>query len=91
MGGVDSPFELLVACIISIRTRGEATVVLARRLFELARTPEAMGRLSVERIDAAIGASTFHEGKAYTPSPSPARLRIWLRSSGDSRYPIWAS
>jgi endonuclease III len=62
--GFESPFELLVACIISIRTRDETTVVCARRLFELARTPEAMGRLSAERIDAAIGVSTFHEGKA---------------------------
>ena len=62
--GFDSPFELLVACIISIRTRDEVTLVCARRLFEIARTPEAMGRLSPERIDAAIGASTFHEPKA---------------------------
>lgn len=62
--GFGSPFELLVACIISIRTRDETTVVCARRLFELARTPEAMGRLSAERIDAAIGVSTFHEAKA---------------------------
>ena len=62
--GFASPFELLVACIISIRTYDETTVVCARKLFELARTPEAMGRLSAERIDAAIGASTFHEAKA---------------------------
>jgi endonuclease-3 len=62
--GYDSPFELLVACIISIRTRDEVTLVCARRLFELARTPEAMSRLAAERIDAAIGVSTFHEAKA---------------------------
>lgn len=62
--GFASPFELLVACIISIRTRDEVTVVCARRLFELARTPEAMSRLTPEQIDAAIGASTFHEPKA---------------------------
>ena len=44
--GFSTPFELLVACIISIRTRDEVTLVSARRLFGLARTPAAMGRLS---------------------------------------------
>src|SRR5436305_13304881 len=62
--GFSTPFELLVACIISIRTRDEVTLVSARRLFGLARTPAAMGRLSAAQIDAAIGASTFHEPKA---------------------------
>ncbi len=62
--GFGSPFEQLVACMISIRTYDETTVVAARRLFELARTPEAMSHLSETRIDAAIGASTFHEPKA---------------------------
>lgn len=62
--GFGSLFELLVVCIISIRTRDEATVPIARRLFELARTPEAMSRLTARQIDAAIGASTFHEAKA---------------------------
>lgn len=62
--GFASPFELLVACIISIRTRDETTLVCARRLFALARTPDAMSRLTPGQIDAAIGASTFHEPKA---------------------------
>jgi endonuclease-3 len=62
--GFASPFELLVACIISIRTLDEVTLVCARRLFGLARTPEAMSRLPAERIDEAIGVSTFHEPKA---------------------------
>jgi endonuclease III len=62
--GFSTPFEQLVACIISIRTRDEVTMVCARRLFGLARTPEPMSRLGAEQIDAAIGASTFHEPKA---------------------------
>ena len=62
--GFGSPFEMLVACMISIRTRDETTMVCSRRLFGIARTPEEMSRLSAERIDAAIGASTFHEPKA---------------------------
>jgi endonuclease-3 len=62
--GFATPFEMLVACIISIRTFDEVTLVCARRLFGLARTPDQMSRLSAEQIDAAIGASTFHEPKA---------------------------
>ena len=62
--GFGTAFEMLVACIISIRTRDEVTMVCARRLFGVARTPEAMSRLTAEQIDAAIGASTFHEPKA---------------------------
>ena len=33
--GFGTPFEMLVACIISIRTRDEVTMVCARRLFGL--------------------------------------------------------
>jgi endonuclease III len=62
--GFATPFEMLVACIISIRTFDEVTVVCARRLFGLARTPDQMSRLSADQIDRAIGASTFHEPKA---------------------------
>ena len=62
--GYDSVFELLVACIISIRTRDETTLPVARRLFAQARTPAEMASLSVQEIDRLIAASTFHEAKA---------------------------
>jgi endonuclease-3 len=62
--GFDSPFEQLVACMISIRTRDEVTLPTARRLFERARTPEQMARLSSTEIDACITTSSFHEAKA---------------------------
>jgi endonuclease III len=62
--GYSTAFELLVACIISIRTYDEVTMVAARRLFGIARTAGEMSGLSAERIDGAIGASTFHEAKA---------------------------
>src|SRR5262245_3926947 len=64
--GFGSVFELLVACIISVRTRDETTLPVARRLLTAARTPVAMARLSVEEIDELIGPSTFHEAKAPT-------------------------
>lgn len=62
--GYDSPFEQLVACIISIRTRDEDTVQIARQLFSKARTPAEMAQLAPGEIDGLIRASSFHENKA---------------------------
>jgi len=62
--GFDSPFEQLVACMISIRTYDEVTVVLARKVFERARTPAEMVKLTSDEIEALIEKSTFHERKA---------------------------
>ena len=62
--GYNSTFEQLVACIISIRTYDEVMLPTARRLFEVARIPEAMSRLTPEQIDDLIRAATFHEPKA---------------------------
>jgi endonuclease-3 len=62
--GHDTPFEQLVACIISIRTLDEMMLPMALSLFEVARTPEAVRDLGVREIDRYIGKSTFHERKA---------------------------
>ena len=62
--GYNSPFEQLVACIISIRTRDEVTLPVSRKLFAQARTPQTILQLTPADIDKLIGASTFHENKA---------------------------
>lgn len=62
--GFRSPFEQLLACLISIRTRDEATVVVARALFRRARTPAQLLALSVDELDGVIRGSTFHRAKA---------------------------
>jgi endonuclease III len=62
--GFDTPFDQLVACIISIRTLDEVMIGTARKLFQVARTPEAICRLTPEEVDALIHASSFHEAKA---------------------------
>ncbi len=64
--GHTSLFEQLVACILSIRTLDEVSLPVALKLLSHARTPEAMGRLGPERIDALIRPVTFHEPKART-------------------------
>ena len=62
--GFSSPFEQLLACLISIRTRDEDTVPISRRLFARARTPAQVAALSAAEIDGLIAGSTFHEAKA---------------------------
>lgn len=62
--GFDSPFEQLVACMISIRTYDEVSLPTARKLFARARTPAQMSKMTPEQIDSLISTSTFHERKA---------------------------
>ncbi len=62
--GYTSAFEQLIACVISIRTRDEESLPISRRLFQVARTPEAVAALAPDEIDRLIRPSTFHERKA---------------------------
>jgi len=62
--GFNSPFEQLIACMISIRTYDEVSLPTARKLFARACTPAEVSQLSIEEIDFLISASTFHERKA---------------------------
>jgi len=48
--GYTSLFELLVACVISIRTFDETMLVCARRLFARAGTPAAIAALPAARV-----------------------------------------
>ncbi|MHB1006302.1 MAG: endonuclease III domain-containing protein [Chloroflexota bacterium] len=62
--GFGAPFEVLIACMISIRTRDEATVAIARGLFARARLPEQVAALPEGELDALIARSSFHAAKA---------------------------
>ncbi len=62
--GYRTPFQQLIACLISIRTRDEESLPISRRLFQAAPTPAAIAALATEQIDALIRPSTFHERKA---------------------------
>jgi endonuclease-3 len=64
--GHNSVFELLVACVISIRTYDEVMLPAARRLFAAAPTPADLAALPEAEIDALIHPCTFHEPKAKT-------------------------
>ena len=58
------PFRVLIACLLSLRTKDETTGPAAARLFALADTPEAMRRLPAKRIERAIFPVGFYRTKA---------------------------
>jgi endonuclease III len=79
--GFSTPFEVLIACIISIRTLDEVTLPAAIMLFQRARSPDEVSRLSVEEIDALIKTSTFHEAKARQIREIARRVAVEYGSS----------
>jgi endonuclease-3 len=58
------PFRVLIACLLSLRTKDETTGPAAARLFALADTPESMLRLTAKRIERAIFPVGFYRTKA---------------------------
>jgi endonuclease-3 len=58
------PFRVLIACLLSLRTRDETTGPASDRLFALADTPAAMLRLTPARIERAIFPVGFYRTKA---------------------------
>jgi len=59
-----SPFRLLVACVISLRTKDEVTAEASRRLFAIAPDPSRLAELEVESIAKAIYPAGFYNTKA---------------------------
>jgi endonuclease-3 len=58
------PFRVLIACLLSLRTKDETTGPAARRLFALADTPQALLRLTPGQIERAIFPVGFYRTKA---------------------------
>ena len=60
------PYQVLIACLLSLRTKDETTGPAARRLFALADTPQRMLTLSSRQIEQAIYPVGFYKTKAQT-------------------------
>jgi len=58
------PFRLLIACIISLRTKDEVTAQASARLFVRAATPRTMARLPIRTIAREIFPAGFYNTKA---------------------------
>jgi len=59
-----SPFQVLISCILSLRTKDAVTAEASRRLFRLAQTPESMIRIPIRTIERTIYPVGFYRTKA---------------------------
>ena len=62
----DDPFRILIATILSLRTRDTVTSVVSPKLFERADTPEAILALSREELREIIRPVGFYNNKTDT-------------------------
>lgn len=60
------PYKVLIACIMSLRTRDDTTMPLAKKLFEVADTPQKMLQLSLAQVQQYIYPVGFYKTKAVT-------------------------
>ncbi|HEX2229490.1 MAG TPA: endonuclease III [Candidatus Binatia bacterium] len=60
----ESPFRVLISCILSLRTQDATTAKAAHRLFAVADSPQAMIKLNAKRIETLIFPVGFYRTKA---------------------------
>lgn len=62
--GYDTPFEQLVASLVSVRTYDETSIPVCHRIFARARTPADMAALEKSELVTLLHGATFPEPKA---------------------------
>jgi endonuclease-3 len=60
----EDPFEVLIATMLSAQTRDAVTAAASARLFQVARTPQTMAKLSEKQIIKLIFPVSFYRNKA---------------------------
>ncbi|MDD3620539.1 MAG: exodeoxyribonuclease III, partial [Desulfobulbaceae bacterium] len=73
------PFRILVATILSARTRDEVTAAACRRLFKRVAAPEDLEALRVDELEKVIYPVGFYRSKAKHLARLPAALREYFQ------------
>lgn len=60
----DTPFKVLISCILSLRTNDKTTGPASARLFKIADTPKKLAALPIKRIEKIIYPVGFYKTKA---------------------------
>jgi endonuclease-3 len=60
----ESPFRVLISCVLSLRTQDATTAKASHRLFAVADSPQAMLRLRAKQIEKLIFPVGFYKTKA---------------------------
>lgn len=63
---LETPFTVLVSCILSLRTQDKTTTAASDRLFAIATTPKGMLEIPIEIVEKAIYPVAFFRTKAKT-------------------------
>ena len=58
------PYQVLVSCILSLRTKDKTTIEASTRLFKVAHNPSAMVKLNARRIEKLIYPVGFYRTKS---------------------------
>ena len=58
------PYQVLISCILSLRTKDKTTIEASKRLFKVAVSPKSMIKLPLERIEQLIYPVGFYRTKA---------------------------
>jgi endonuclease III len=70
----EDPFQVLIATLLSARTQDATTLAASTRLFNRARTPKAVARLTLEEIETLIYPVSFYRNKARHVKAACERL-----------------
>src|SRR5215471_5600382 len=62
----DTPFTVLVSCLLSLRTQDATTIAASERLLAIAKDPQAMLKTPVSKIEKAIYPVAFYRIKSRT-------------------------
>ena len=58
------PYQVLISCILSLRTKDKTTIAASQRLFKVAHKPKSMLKLSVGKIQKLIYPVGFYRNKS---------------------------
>lgn len=59
-------FKILIACLLSLRTKDKNTRIASEKLFYVADTPEKISRIPIKRLERLIFSSGHYKKKAST-------------------------
>ena len=68
------PFQVLIATVLSARTQDATTLAASTRLYQVARTPHTLAKLTVKRIERLIYPVSFYRHKARHVKATCRRL-----------------
>ena len=61
-----NPFLILIACLLSLRTKDSSTLPVCRKLFHIAKTPAEILDIPIHKLESLLFSLGFYKNKANT-------------------------